>query len=172
MRIARPVIALALCGSLLAVGSASAASKPSGLPKARSLSWTDPGGDANGINDQGGVSPANPSTATPVQAAGADIVGVSFNRVDDGKKVKGLQVVMTLASAPMPNVLYRVTGSVKQLHDLLVPVRDSRRRRSSGCPAAQLHAEQQPDCRREQYGVGPDRHGREGLDHHLDPQGQ
>ena len=82
------------------------------LAPAKPLAWTDMAGDANGFNDQGGAAPASPGdTAGPAQYDPADIVGVSFARLDDGKKVLGLTVTMKLTGAPSQGLLYRVTGA-------------------------------------------------------------
>lgn len=82
------------------------------LAAAKPLSWTDMAGDANAFNDQGGIAPAAPpETAGPAQWDAADVVGVTFNRLDDGKKVLGLTVTMKLTGAPSQGALYRVTGA-------------------------------------------------------------
>jgi hypothetical protein len=82
------------------------------LPAAKALSWTDVAGDANALNDQGGLAPAGPNdTATPADHSAADVTGVTFARLDDGKKVLGITVTMKLSGAPSQGTLYRVTGS-------------------------------------------------------------
>src|SRR5437764_12314252 len=82
------------------------------LAPAVPLSWTDMAGDANGFNDQGGIVPAGPTdTAGPAQYDAADITGVTFARIDDGKKVLGLTVTMKTSGAPSQGLLYRVTGA-------------------------------------------------------------
>jgi hypothetical protein len=105
----------ALLAALLvvtAVGApAFAASKPKKLPRAVAMSWTDQSGDANGINTQAGIVAAAPSTATPVQDDGSDILGVSISRVDDGYKVSAIKVTLKLSAPPRVSVLYRLIGS-------------------------------------------------------------
>lgn len=109
MRVRRAVpVALALA-ALLAAPSFAAGKK---LAPAVPLAWTDISGDANGLNDQGGIVPASPGdTATPSDYSGADVKGVTFSRLDDGKKVLGFTVTMSLSGAPSQATLYRVTGA-------------------------------------------------------------
>jgi hypothetical protein len=110
MRIRRAVPLTLLVVAALAATPALAGGKK--LAPAVPLAWTDIAGDANGLNDQGGVSPAGPGdTATPSDYSGADIAGVKFARLDDGKKVLGFTVTMTLSGAPSQATLYRVTGA-------------------------------------------------------------
>ena len=108
MRIRR-ALPLALVVAALAATPSFAGGK---LKPAVPLAWTDVAGDANGLNDQGGIAPAGPNdTAGPAQWDAADIVGVTFARVDNGKKVLGLTVTMKLSGAPAQGELYRVTGA-------------------------------------------------------------
>jgi hypothetical protein len=109
MRIRRAVPLSLLVVAAVAATPALAGGK---LAPAKPLAWTDTAGDANGLNDQGGISPAGPDeTATPSDYSGADVTGVKLARVDDGKKVLGLTVTMTLTGAPSQATLYRVTGA-------------------------------------------------------------
>lgn len=83
------------------------------LPASKPLVVTDNAGDANGINDQGGLLPANPEQSTPQgQRTAADILKVTFARTDDGKAVTGMTVTLSLAAPPDRGTFYRVTGSV------------------------------------------------------------
>lgn len=78
-------------------------------------------GDANGVNQQiPGFGP-DPSVQTaPAEVAGADITTVRFTTTFATKKVKhktvrvpnGFTVTMALAAAPVPNVDYRVSGTI------------------------------------------------------------
>lgn len=89
-----------------------AAAKPK-LAPAKAVSWVDPAGDANGLNDQGGVAagaPANGPALGPLNLASADILGVKISRVDDKKTVQGIAVSLTLAAPPAQGTLYRLTG--------------------------------------------------------------
>ena len=82
------------------------------LKPAVPLAWTDMAGDANAFNDQGGISPAGPGdTAGPAQWDSGDVLGVTFARLDDGKKVLGFTVTIKLTGAPSQGALYRVTGA-------------------------------------------------------------
>ncbi|MGN6475511.1 MAG: hypothetical protein ACTHK4_17960 [Mycobacteriales bacterium] len=75
---------------------------------------TDPKGDANGLNDQGLGVPV-PSTSTPVDDSGADIVSVLFQSTFVTKAHKkvpsGLTITLTLAAPPVPEHIYRVTAN-------------------------------------------------------------
>ena len=83
-----------------------------GLPLAKPLTWTDPAGDANALNNQGGLVPAGPnSTVTPGSRSADDLLAVTMGRQDDGKAVTGLVVTMKLSGAPAAGALYRVTGA-------------------------------------------------------------
>jgi hypothetical protein len=109
MRIRRAV-PLVLVATALVASPALAGGKK--LPAPAPLSWTDVAGDGNVLNDQGGIAPAGPNdTATPADYSAADITGVTFARLDDGKKVTGMTVTMKLTGAPSQGTLYRVTGS-------------------------------------------------------------
>ncbi|MCU1591692.1 MAG: hypothetical protein JWP11_2948 [Frankiales bacterium] len=108
MRIRRTV-PLALIVAALAASPSMAGAK---LAPPKPLAWTDMAGDANALNDQGGLAPAGPGdTAGPAQDAAADILGVTFARLDDGKTLLGLTVTMKLSGAPSQGHLYRVTGA-------------------------------------------------------------
>lgn len=109
MRIRRAAPLALLIAAAVAATPALAGGK---LAPAKPLSWTDAAGDANGLNDQGGLLPAGPNdTAGPVQRSSADVLGVTFARLDDGKQVQGLTVTMKLGGAPDQGQLYRVTGA-------------------------------------------------------------
>ena len=108
MRIRRALPLTLLVLSAVAATPALAGGK---LAPAVPLSWNDMAGDANMFNDQGGIVPvAPPESAGPAQWDAADILGVTFARLDDGKKVLGLTVTMKLTGAPSQGQLYRVTG--------------------------------------------------------------
>ncbi|MCW2571019.1 MAG: hypothetical protein JWO88_1077 [Frankiales bacterium] len=108
MRIRRAVPLVLVVAALAATPSFAGGKLKPAVP----LAWSDVAGDANGLNDQGGLAPAGPNdTAGPAQMDSADIVGVSFARLDDGKKVLGLTVTMKLSGAPAQGALYRVTGA-------------------------------------------------------------
>jgi hypothetical protein len=109
MRIRRAVPLTLLVVAAVAATPALAGAK---LAPSAPLSWTDMAGDANAFNDQGGAAPASPpETAGPAQYDPADILGVTFARLDDGKKVLGLTVTMKLTGSPSQGLLYRVTGA-------------------------------------------------------------
>jgi hypothetical protein len=109
MRIRRAVPLTFLVVAAVAATPALAGGK---LAPSAPLAWTDMAGDANMLNDQGGISPASPGdTAGPAQYDAADILGVTFARLDDGKKVLGFTVTMKLTGAPSQGLLYRVTGA-------------------------------------------------------------
>jgi hypothetical protein len=107
MRIRRAV-PVALVVAALAATPSLAGGK---LAPAKPLAWTDAAGDANGVNDQGLPAPVPGDNAGPAQYDAADILGVTFARIDDGKKVLGLTVTMKLSGAPSQGLLYRVTGA-------------------------------------------------------------
>lgn len=109
MRIRRALPVVVVAAALMASPALAGGKK---LAPAVPLSWTDMAGDANGFNDQGGIVPAGPTdTAGPAQYDAADITGVTFARIDDGKKVLGLTVTMKTSGAPSQGLLYRVTGA-------------------------------------------------------------
>lgn len=103
--------ALALA-ALTATPSLAAVTTKAGLPAAKPVSWTDVAGDANGLNDESGLSPAGPSNmATPGSIASDDLLAVTFARLDNSKTVSGLTVTMKLSAPPAAGALYRITGS-------------------------------------------------------------
>ncbi|MBK5307110.1 MAG: hypothetical protein JJD92_10520 [Frankiaceae bacterium] len=109
MRIRRAVPLSLLVVAAVAATPALAGAK---LAPAKPLAWTDMAGDANVFNDQGGLAPAPlPESAGPAQWDAADVLGVTFARLDNGKKLLGMTVTMKLTGAPSQGVLYRVTGS-------------------------------------------------------------
>jgi hypothetical protein len=73
---------------------------------------TDASGDGNGLNGQGLVDGA-PATSTPSDYSGGDIVSIAWTTLGTVKKPTGFKVVMTLAGAPSPATIYRVTTSTK-----------------------------------------------------------
>ena len=100
--------ALAAIGLLAVVGTgASAAPAPF-----KAVAITDAAGDGNALNGQG-LTDA-PSTATPANYSGGDIVGISW--VTNGTKAKpnGFTVTMTLSAAPGPSTIFRVTTATAE----------------------------------------------------------
>jgi len=78
-------------------------------PKPKPLVVKDATGDANFLNSQSGLVPADPGpVATPVQDAGSDIVSFSLNRLAKGKKVVGFTATMTLSAAPSADRNFRI----------------------------------------------------------------
>ncbi len=73
----------------------------------KAVAITDTAGDANGLNGQGFTDV--PSSATPANYSGGDIVGISW--VTNGTKAKpnGFTVTMTLSAVPGPSTIFRVT---------------------------------------------------------------
>jgi hypothetical protein len=107
MRIRR-ALPLALVIATLAATPSLAGGK---LAPAKPLAWTDVAGDANAVNNQGLPAPIPGDNAGPAQLDSADVLGVTFARLDNGKKVLGLTVTMKLTGAPNQAELYRVTGA-------------------------------------------------------------
>lgn len=70
---------------------------------------SDATGDGNGLNGQGVA--ADPGHATPSDYSGGDIVSIAWTSLGTKKKPAGFKVVMTLAGAPAPGTIYRVTTS-------------------------------------------------------------
>ncbi len=95
--------AVAVAALALAAGTTAHAAAPTFKP----VTITDPAGDANGINGQG--TEDVPSTSTPSDYSGGDIVSIAW--VTNGTKSKptGFTVTMTLSGAPAKNTIYRVT---------------------------------------------------------------
>ena len=108
MRIRRAVPLTLLVVTAVVATPALAGAK---LAPSKPLAWTDTAGDANAVNDQGLPVPVPGDNAGPAQWDAADITGVTFARLDDGKKVLGLTVTMKLSGAPSQGQLYRVTGA-------------------------------------------------------------
>lgn len=104
---ARRTVTLVLVAGLAAAGPpAFAAGK---LAPSKPLVITDPAGDANGINDQGGIVPADiPSQGGQGGRTAADILSVSVGRLDNGKKVLGVTATFVLAAAPDQGTIYRL----------------------------------------------------------------
>ena len=91
--------------------AASKAKKPPKLPAAHPLVVTDPAGDANGLNDQGGLLPASPPSTSQGSDAASDILSFTLARKDDGTKITHLVGTLTLAAPPTTNRDYRITMS-------------------------------------------------------------
>lgn len=104
----RTVLVLALAVATAAGTPALATTKK--LPAPKPLVTTDPAGDANGINTEGGLVPV-PSQSGQGQRSAADILSVALGRLDDGKVVKGLTATFTLSAAPDQGTIYRVQTS-------------------------------------------------------------
>ena len=77
------------------------------------LSFTDPLGDANGVNDQAFGLPV-PSTSTPADLASADITKVAFQTLYNKRtrKPSAIQVTVTLAAAPDKTTDYNINATV------------------------------------------------------------
>lgn len=113
MKIVRSCVALGAAGALL-LGVPAHAAVPTYKPK--KLTLTDQAGDGNALNGQGNADFG--SVATPVQAAGTDILKVEYastgTMVKKGKtyvpSCTGFTVKVTLADAPMSNTIFRLTG--------------------------------------------------------------
>lgn len=108
MKLVRPVLALT-SGLALALGSTAsfAAAKPA------VLNLTDPAGDANALNGQGGVTgdPFN-GTGTPVGSqADKDIVSEVFTSTYAKKACTGFTVDLTFTGTPGTNTNFRVLGT-------------------------------------------------------------
>lgn len=102
----KPVLYLALTATVAALVAPAAAATS---PKPKPLVVKDAAGDANFVNSQSGLVPADPgSVSTPVQDAGSDILSFSLNRLAKGKKVVGFTATMTLAAAPSADRNFRV----------------------------------------------------------------
>lgn len=101
------VVALAIA---VAAGSPALAAKPKKLPAPKPLVTTDPAGDANGINSQGGLVPV-PSQSGQGQRTAADILSVALGRLDNGKAVTGLTATFVLSAAPDQGTIYRLQMS-------------------------------------------------------------
>lgn len=99
------LVALAASPSLAAVR------KPVKLPASKPITITDKAGDANFLNSQSELLPADPSQSGPMQYDAADILSATVSRMDDGKKVLGLQVTFTLSAAPAQGVIYRLQAT-------------------------------------------------------------
>lgn len=88
-------------------------------PTPRPLVNTDPSGDANFVNGQGGFLPV-PSRSTPVDETAADITAVTLQNTYVTKKVKkkvvktltGFTMTMTLAAAPDQFTYYNVSATI------------------------------------------------------------
>lgn len=96
-----PALAATAAAAVLLAHPSSAAGKAFRL--------TDPAGDANGINSQGLDLVPVPSTATPVQLAGADITSLTLTNRFKGRKLKGFDVTLKLAAPLQQGVLITLT---------------------------------------------------------------
>jgi hypothetical protein len=105
-----PVIALVLAPGALAA-KPKPKPKPKPLPPSKALVITDRAGDANGVNSQSHLAPADPSQAGPGQRTAADILEVTFSRLDDRFTVLGLVATMKLSAAPDQGTIYRIQAS-------------------------------------------------------------
>ena len=103
-----PVVALVLAPSAMA---AKAKPKPKPLPPSKALVITDQAGDANGVNSQSHIAEGAPSASGPGQRTAADILEVSFSRLDDRFTVLGLVATMKLSAAPDQGTIYRIQAS-------------------------------------------------------------
>lgn len=101
------VLALAI----VAVAGSPAFAGAKKLPTAKPLVITDQAGDANGINSESHIAPADPSQSGPGQRTAADILSVTLGRLDDGKVVTGLTASFTLSAAPDQGTIYRIQGA-------------------------------------------------------------
>lgn len=92
---------------LAAAAGAAALVLPSAAAPAKGFAYTDAAGDANAINDQGGLLPGVPEQSSPQgQRRAADILSVSYSSaVLAGKPA--LSVVMKLGGPPDRGTLYR-----------------------------------------------------------------
>lgn len=87
--------------------------KPKALPPAKVLTIVDQAGDANGINSQSHLADeaGDPSRPGPGQRTAADILSVTFTRLDDTKAVKGFTAAMKLSAAPEQGTIYRIQAA-------------------------------------------------------------
>ncbi len=101
------------CALVLAAAAASPAlaAPKKGLPAAKPLVITDKAGDANGLNSQSHLAPADPSQSGGGERSAADLLSVSLGRLDNGKAVTGLKVTFTLAAAPDQGTIYRLQAA-------------------------------------------------------------
>jgi hypothetical protein len=102
----KPLVVVAVCAATVTLAAPSFAGGK--LPKAAPLTAADPAGDANFMNDQGGLVPAAPPSPGSSLRAGADIRSITLGRTDDGKKVKAFTVTMTLDAPAESSTQYRV----------------------------------------------------------------
>ena len=90
---------------VLAAHPSSAAAKP--------FTITDPTGDANGLNSQGGFPLPVPNQSTPADLSGADITKVElatvFKKVGKKQVANGFDVTLRLAAPLQQGVLYTIT---------------------------------------------------------------
>jgi hypothetical protein len=107
----KSLVLVAVCLVVGGVGSPSFAGGK--LAKPSPLVVKDASGDANGLNDQGGLLPASPPEQSndAVSQKSADIVSFRLGRTDDGKKVKAFVGSLTLAAPPAQGTDYRIRMS-------------------------------------------------------------
>lgn len=105
-----PVVALVMAPGALAA-KPKPKPKPKALPAAKALVITDQAGDANGVNSQSHLADGVPSAATPGQRTAADILEVTYSRLDDTRTVLGIVATMKLSAAPDQGTIYRIQAS-------------------------------------------------------------
>lgn len=109
----KPLVLVVVCAAAVALAGPSFAGGK--LAKAVPLVVKDATGDANGLNDQGGLLPAAPEQSNEtVNRKSADIVSFSLGRKDDGKTVKALVGTLTLAAPPAQGTDYRIRMSTPE----------------------------------------------------------
>ena len=108
----KPVVLIAVCAASVALAGPSFAGGK--LAKASPLVVKDAAGDANGVNDQGGLLPGVPEQSGAGSQGSADIVSFSLGRTDDGKKVKAFVGTLTLAAPPAEGTDYRIRMSTAE----------------------------------------------------------
>jgi hypothetical protein len=109
----RSLVLVAVCAATVTLATPSLAGPK--LAKAAPLVVKDAAGDANAVNDQGGLLPTAPEQSnSAANQASADIVSFSLGRTDDGKKVKAFVGTLTLAAPPAQGTDYRIRMSTAE----------------------------------------------------------
>jgi hypothetical protein len=109
----KSVVLVAVCTASVALAGPSFAGGK--LAKAAPLVVKDASGDANAMNNQGGLLPAAPEQSNEsTSQKSADIVSFSLGRLDDGKKVKAFVGSLTLAAPPAQGTDYRIRMSTAE----------------------------------------------------------